>query len=62
MKPSTPTMDELVLHLLIRRSNAKEGSDEYNAAHAALRKLIAQYPDAQHLAEDHVSNIPAGYD
>jgi hypothetical protein len=41
---SPEQLDELVLHLVIRRSNAKEGSDEYNAAGEALRKLKQQYP------------------
>jgi hypothetical protein len=59
---SPEQLDELVLHLVIRRSYAERGSAEANAAEAALEKLFAQYPEAQHLAEDHVSNIPAGYD
>ena len=54
---SPEQLDELVLHLVIRRSYAKKGSDEYNALGEALRKITAQYPDADHLVEEHISNM-----
>ena len=54
---SPEQLDELVLHLVIRRSYAKEGSKEAKAAVAALEKVMAQYPEAQHLAEEHVANM-----
>ena len=59
---SPEQLDELVLHLVIRRSYAEEGSAEAEALTAALRKLIEQYPEAEDLAIEHISNIPAGYD
>jgi hypothetical protein len=54
---SPEQLDELVLHLVIRRANAEKGSAEPNAAEAALDKLFEQYPDAEHMAMEHVHNM-----
>jgi hypothetical protein len=50
-------LDELVHHLVHRRENAAEGSDEYNAAVEALTKLDQDYPEAGHLMDEHNANL-----
>jgi len=50
-------LDELVHHLVHRRANAEKGSQEASSASAALQKLFEQYPQAVHLAMEHVHNM-----
>jgi hypothetical protein len=45
-----------------RRENAKEGSEEYEAAVEALGQLRAQYPEASHLMSEHNANMGEQWD
>jgi hypothetical protein len=62
MRLNAQQLDELVHHLVHRQSNAEKGSAEYSSAREALIKLMAQYPDAGHMVDEHRSNMGEQWD